>query len=217
MITDVHPVTALQRRLREDPATPLLTHLDAAAGSRIELSTATFANNVSKTAHLLADELLVERGDVVAIDLPAHWQSAVWTLAAWSVGAQPAWGRVPARVAITHDPAAVIDAEDVFLTALHPLGTPWQGPVPSPLVDWSVAMRTHPDTFTPTSLDDMDIEDEPALEGRRVLLVTEDAAAVGEAMGRVLASRASLVLVTSSAGDADARARTVDEGIDLHL
>ncbi|BFO22122.1 hypothetical protein SHKM778_85100 [Streptomyces sp. KM77-8] len=64
-----------------------MTFYDDATGERVELSVATFANWVAKTANLLQDELSVEPGDRVALLLPAHWQTAVWLLACASVGA----------------------------------------------------------------------------------------------------------------------------------
>ncbi|MCU0266884.1 MAG: TIGR03089 family protein, partial [Actinomycetia bacterium] len=59
--------------LHRDPARPLLTHYDDATGERVELSVATTANWVAKTANLLADELDVGPGAVVALALPRHW------------------------------------------------------------------------------------------------------------------------------------------------
>ena len=49
--------TLLATALRDDPARPLLTFHDDATGERTELSVATFANWVAKTANLLADDL----------------------------------------------------------------------------------------------------------------------------------------------------------------
>ena len=63
-----------------------MTFYDDATGERVELSVATFANWVAKTANLLQGELAAEPGDRVALLLPAHWQTAVWLLACSSVG-----------------------------------------------------------------------------------------------------------------------------------
>ncbi len=48
-------LVALQRRARSSGAEPLLTHYDLAGGGRTELSVATFANWVNKTANLIED------------------------------------------------------------------------------------------------------------------------------------------------------------------
>src|SRR5438128_1833648 len=68
------------------PAQPLVTHYDDALGSRIELSRATVANWAAKTANWLRDELDVEVGSPVSVNLPAHWQT-VGVLSVLSAGA----------------------------------------------------------------------------------------------------------------------------------
>src|SRR3954452_11141926 len=77
---------ALSALLRRAPARPLVTFYDDATGERVELSVATYANWVAKTAGLLQDELGVDRGGVVLVDLPTHWLGPVWLGAAWRLG-----------------------------------------------------------------------------------------------------------------------------------
>ncbi|MGW3943092.1 TIGR03089 family protein [Streptomyces phaeochromogenes] len=84
--TDRTPADLLRSALATDPARPLVTFYDDATGERVELSVATFANWVAKTANLLQGELAAEPGERVALLLPAHWQTAVWLLACSSVG-----------------------------------------------------------------------------------------------------------------------------------
>ena len=84
------PADVLAQLVRSDPARPRVTFYDDSvnAGERIELSAKVLANWVSKAANLLTEELEIERGDVVRLDLPAqHWRSLYWALAVWSVGA----------------------------------------------------------------------------------------------------------------------------------
>ncbi len=76
----------LAERLRHDSAQPLLTAYDDRTGERTELSVTTYANWVSKTANLLVDELGLDEGDVVLLDLPSHWLVPVFLGAAWSAG-----------------------------------------------------------------------------------------------------------------------------------
>ncbi|MBK3590271.1 TIGR03089 family protein, partial [Streptomyces sp. MBT57] len=64
----------LRSALAADPARPLVTFYDDATGERVELSVATFANWVAKTANLLQSDLAAEPGDRLALLLPAHWQ-----------------------------------------------------------------------------------------------------------------------------------------------
>jgi len=85
-VNDRTPADLLRSALAADPARPLVTFYDDATGERVELSVATFANWVAKTANLLQDGMSAEPGDRVALLLPAHWQTAVWLLACSSMG-----------------------------------------------------------------------------------------------------------------------------------
>ena len=76
----------VQELLRADGSRPLVTFYDDATGERVELSVVTYANWVAKTAGLVQDELGLERGDRVHVDLPTHWLTPVWLGAAWTVG-----------------------------------------------------------------------------------------------------------------------------------
>ena len=60
----------LVSRLRNDPGQPLVTFYDDATGERTELSVTTYANWVAKTAGVLIDDLGLDAGDRVALDLP---------------------------------------------------------------------------------------------------------------------------------------------------
>ena len=81
------PGDVLARVLQKAPAAPLITQYDDATDERIELSAATLANWVAKTANLLQDEFDVGPGSAVAVALPVHWQTAAVLLAVWSCGA----------------------------------------------------------------------------------------------------------------------------------
>ncbi|MFG1849525.1 TIGR03089 family protein, partial [Micromonospora carbonacea] len=69
-----------------DPAQPLLTWYDDATGERTELSGATLANWVAKTANLLTDEVAAGPGESAGALLPPHWQTAAVLLGCWSAG-----------------------------------------------------------------------------------------------------------------------------------
>ncbi|OII68553.1 MULTISPECIES: TIGR03089 family protein [unclassified Streptomyces] len=94
--SDRTPADLLRSALAADPARPLVTYYDDATGERVELSVATFANWVAKTANLLQDGLSAEPGERVALLLPAHWQTAVWLLACASTGVVADLGGDPA-------------------------------------------------------------------------------------------------------------------------
>lgn len=81
-------ITSLLDALQaSDPGRPRLTWYGP-DGERIELSARVLANWVVKTANLLGDDLGIEPGDAVALDLPGHWRTTVWQLAAAVVGAE---------------------------------------------------------------------------------------------------------------------------------
>jgi hypothetical protein len=78
-------VAALADALRSAPGRPLITLYDS-AGERVELSVATFDNWVCKLANLFSGDWQLEPGDLVSVQLPAHWRGAVITLGAWTAG-----------------------------------------------------------------------------------------------------------------------------------
>ncbi|SDF42912.1 TIGR03089 family protein [Blastococcus aurantiacus] len=81
------PGELLASVVRRNSAAPLLTAYDDATGDRVELSAATLANWVAKTANLFQAEFDIAPGSTVAVALPVHWQTAAVLLAAWSCGA----------------------------------------------------------------------------------------------------------------------------------
>jgi uncharacterized protein (TIGR03089 family) len=139
--------------LAGDPAQPLLTWYDDATGDRAELSGATLANWVAKTANLLVDGCGLSAGDVAAVDLPPHWQTAAVLLGCWSAGLRTAINGPdgPADVAFATASQASRHAglgADVFGLALAPLAAPLADPPPG-VVDFVTAVRVHGDHFSP--------------------------------------------------------------------
>ncbi|MEG3632280.1 TIGR03089 family protein [Micromonospora palythoicola] len=141
-----------------DPNRPLLTWYDDATGERTELSGATLANWVAKTANLLVDELALGPGGTAAVLLPPHWQSAAVLLGCWSAGltARPAGLPVadrPGEVDVlfaTVDGVAEADAwsaADRYALALHPFALPLPE-VPAGFADYVTEVRAHGDHFT---------------------------------------------------------------------
>lgn len=192
----MHPIRSLHARPRE---LPVLTHVDVAAGTRIELSAATLLNNIAKTAHLLADEVQIEVGDNVLIDIPAHWQSAVWICAAWSLGAMPVFsGSAPVAITTVNGQP---EADEIFVTGLHPFGLPIPGGPSGSNPDWSVSMRSFPDFFTPSHLVDVEFaHDERITRDARVALVSQSPSVLAQVLADSLTQEASLVLITNAAG-----------------
>ncbi|MBY8887788.1 TIGR03089 family protein [Streptomyces sp. PTM05] len=151
--SDRTPADLLRSALATDPARPLLTFYDDATGERVELSVATLANWVAKTANLLQDELSAQPGDRVALLLPAHWQTAAWLLACFSAGvvAAPGGEAAAADVVVsgpdTLERALACPGERMAL-ALKPLGARFPQP-PQGFADYAVEVPSQGDRFVP--------------------------------------------------------------------
>lgn len=141
----------LHAALAEDTSRPLITFYDESTGERVELSVATVANWVSKTANMLQDSLGADETTTVRQRLPVHWESCTWLLACWSVGCV---------VTFEHDAdvdLAVVgprgwegeDADDIVALSLRPLGARFAEPLPAGIVDYNAEVLGHGDHFTP--------------------------------------------------------------------
>ncbi|WP_345036848.1 TIGR03089 family protein [Streptomyces sannanensis] len=151
--SDRTPADLLRSALAADPARPLVTFYDDTTGERVELSVATFANWVAKTANLLQDDLGATPGDRLALLLPAHWQSAVWLLACSSVGVVADVQGDPAAADLVVSgpdtlPAAQACTGERVALALRPLGGRFPQP-PAGFADYAVEVPSQGDRFTP--------------------------------------------------------------------
>jgi uncharacterized protein (TIGR03089 family) len=194
----------LSSALAEDPGRPLVTYYDDATGERVELSVATFANWVAKTANFLQDDLAAEPGDRLALLLPAHWQTAVWLLACSSVGVVVDLQGDPASASIvvsgpdTLESARICGGERVALS-LRPLGARFAQP-PEGFLDYAAEVPGQGDQFMPYEPvdpgapflllpSDQHDQGEQELTGARTAeRAAEDAAALGLAPGSRLLS-----------------------------
>ncbi|MFE6178690.1 TIGR03089 family protein [Streptomyces sp. NPDC056464] len=151
--TDRTPADLLRSALAADAGRPLVTFYDDATGERVELSVATFANWVAKTANLLQGDLGAGPGDRVTLLLPAHWQTAVWLLACSSVGTvadvsgDPATADVVVSGPESLEAARACRGERVAL-ALRPLGGRFPQP-PAGFADYAVEVPSQGDRFAP--------------------------------------------------------------------
>jgi uncharacterized protein (TIGR03089 family) len=182
----------LSRRLAADPTQPLVTFYDDASGERTELSVTTFANWVSKTANLYADELMLDPGDALRLDLPTHWLGPVFLAAAWVCGLEL---DEDADVAVVGPEGIDSGARTTLACALTPFATPFRDPLPAGVLDHSVLWPGQSDVFSPvapTPLDVLESDDRRVITdvgpltdaGRRLLLA-------------LLAGTGSLVLVAN--------------------
>lgn len=140
-------LAALQRRVRTAGGEPLLTHYDLDSGGRTELSVATFANWVAKTANLIED-LGADSGLValpLALRRPGHWMTLLWPLAAWQRECAITLDAAGADVAVVgpDDPEPLVPGA-TLACSLHPLGLALRG-LPDGVLDFTTEALAQPD------------------------------------------------------------------------
>jgi uncharacterized protein (TIGR03089 family) len=186
------PPQLLAQQRAHDGSRPFLTYYDMVAGERVELSVATTANWVAKTANLLVDEYGVEPGDSICVRLPLHWLAAVVVLACWSTGARLAWRGAAMLTFTTVD--VNVDGDAVRLD-LAPMGA-----------DFSRLVAAQPDEFDPTSPSGADAigpaPDLPPAARVLTVLAFDRPGALSYGLVQPLAVGGSVVLV-AHAGDTD--------------
>ena len=152
--------------LAHDPGRPLVTFYDDATGERTELSVTTYANWVAKVASLLVEELDVESGSRILVDLPAHWLAPVVLGAAWAGGLEVVWeGEADAIVTGPDGVAQWAGAAariPVVASALLPLAGRFPEALPAGVHDLGVEVWSQPDAYVawPAPADD-----DPAVGG----------------------------------------------------
>lgn len=190
----------------------LLTRLSSQRGpcltwytedERVELSGHVLDNWVTKTAHLLVDELDLGPGRRVVVDLPAHWRGLVFSIAALRIGATVA--RTAPGVVVTDSPDRWPDAADLVVVALPALART-AGALPAGAIDANAAVMTYPDrpgAWTAPVPGDLALAESPVSHAE--LLAWAATAVPAARGGRVLAAGADptdLLAVTLAALDA---------------
>ena len=131
----------------------MLTFYDDATGERTELSAATLANWVAKTANLLVDGLGLGPGSVAAVRLPAHWQTAAVLLGCWSAGLTIDLGGSSAATGhadvafVTVDANGAAVADETYALSLAPMGLPFRPGPPPGTLDYAIEVRAFGDHF----------------------------------------------------------------------
>jgi uncharacterized protein (TIGR03089 family) len=200
MTAPTRPATfpdALAGALRSDATRPLVTFYDDASGERVELSVATYANWVAKTAGLVQDELDVDAGGLVLLDLPTHWLGAVWLGAAWTLGLVGTDDRTLADQAdlVVCGPdgvdshAAHADRVPVLALSLRPLGGRFAEALPTGVTDYGAVVLAQPDLFVPAvppAGTDAAWRDSSGTATQADLLATAAGSALVDSEGRLL-------------------------------
>ncbi|WP_457972141.1 TIGR03089 family protein [Arthrobacter sp. D1-17] len=143
------PATDLMTALRSGHSTsPRLTWYGPDA-ERVELSGRVLDNWVAKTSNLLQDELDATPGRRLRLDLPAHWKSIIWALAAWQLGMEVvldgSGGADFLATAAPEDATPGFDA--VVAVPLPALAMKWPGGLPAGVIDYAAEVRSHGDVF----------------------------------------------------------------------
>ncbi|TCJ22440.1 TIGR03089 family protein [Nocardioides jejuensis] len=144
----------LGRILRGEPGRPLVTFYDDATGERAELSGTTYANWVAKTSSLLVEELDIERGSRVLVDLPTHWLTPVMMGALWNVGAEVTNDRSGADLVVCGPLRSRLETyadgpAPVLASALLPMGVRFRESLPAGVHDFGIEVWSQPDAFVP--------------------------------------------------------------------
>ena len=146
-------IAAFAAVMSTDAARPALTFFDDATGERTELSGATLANWIAKTANLVTDGAGLGPGDVAAVRLPVHWQTAGILLGCWSAGlavdlGAPFDGASAVPIAFASaDRLGDLAADDTYAMALTPLAMPFPAGPPEGTLDYAVEVRGYGDHF----------------------------------------------------------------------
>lgn len=159
------PSELLAAEVERDGARPLFTFYDDSAGARVELSVATTANWVAKTAGFLVDEYDVQPGDDVVVRLPLHWQAAVVVLACWAVGGRLAFDGDGVVTFAHADDTSQSDDNTIVRLALDPMGA-----------DFSALVAAQPDRLAAVTPSGDDVVAAAATDlpaGARVLTIAD--------------------------------------------
>lgn len=144
----------LAHLLTTDPAAPRLTVYNETTGARLDFSAQTLDNWAAKVGNMLREELDLEPGAAIVLDLPVGWQAAAIVLGA--LAAEVRWtlaGEGEADVVFT-SPASYGNWEDtgadVVLVTDDPFGrgvVETGGSLPSGAIDFGPTVRFYGDQF----------------------------------------------------------------------
>ncbi len=234
-------IAELLALVARNPGRPRLTWYGD-GGERVELSGAVLENWVNKTTNLLVEEFDAGPGTRVLLDLPGHWRTVVWALAAWRCGATVAVAGTGSDLVVTDRPADHAGGAAPVVAVALPALARRVDDLPRGALDAASAVSTYGDALgwvpavdpsatawaardgqaTHAELVALATSRAPAPDARRVLCEARDATVALDAVA-ALAADASLVLASTSVAarlrdDADARARLVGpERVDADL
>ena len=133
--------------MRDRGPAPIITWLSSAG--RIELSTVTFANAVSKAGNFLVDGLELEERSKLNVNLGNHWQSPVWIATSLCVGIEL---NDQAPILISHSDAITTwtgAIDQLIVVSRDPFGMP-EKDLPAGYINGSAEVRNFGDYFSPS-------------------------------------------------------------------
>jgi len=137
----------LQRNVRERGPAPIVTWLSSAG--RIELSTVTFANAISKAGNFLVDGLELEESSKLNVNLGNHWQSPVWLATSLCAGIELS-DQAPMLIAHSDAITSWSGASDqLIVVSRDPFGMP-EKDLPAGFINGSAEVRNFGDYYSPS-------------------------------------------------------------------
>lgn len=135
----------LQLAVKSRGPSPLVTWVSDIG--RIELSTVTFANAVSKASNFLIDGLELDEESSIAVELGNHWQSPVWLGTGLATGIKVT-DEIGAKKfgTLAQAQAWTGEAEDFVVVSQDPFGMPAKD-VPAGFINGSAEVRNFGDYF----------------------------------------------------------------------
>jgi uncharacterized protein (TIGR03089 family) len=144
----------IQKAVQRSGPAPLVTWVSEFG--RIELSTVTFANAVSKAGNFIVDGLELDEDSSIAVDLGNHWQSPVWLAAALATGI-PLKENAGVTFSDIESAKSWQGSNDALVVmSRDPFGMPNKD-VPPEFVNGSAEVRTYGDYFAPRWVNDLDV------------------------------------------------------------
>ncbi|MFP7365027.1 TIGR03089 family protein [Corynebacterium callunae] len=142
----------LSHLLALDPASPRLTVYNENTGARLDFSAITLDNWASKVGNMLLDELDLEEGSLITIDLPVSWQAAVIILGALATGVEVSFDDPEADAIFTSldNFSQYEDRSDVLLVSDDPFGrgiVESGSELPNGAIDFGPTVRFYGDQF----------------------------------------------------------------------
>jgi len=192
-----------------DPGRPRLTWYGP-GGERVELSARVLDNWVAKTANLLVEELDLQAGGRVLLDLPPHWRTAVWALAAWAAGAElVARDAVDADVVVSADPARPAGDARLVLVALPGLARSVPD-LPAGALDYNAEVSGFGDVFLPEEPAALPTV-QPAPAGARLLVTAAHWDLAGDLVAALTADGSVVLCAPEVAADGPLLERVADD------